>query len=591
MNAREVFRPVRLLLILGGVLAAMGWRADALGQVPSQLFTPGRSFSMDDNVVTSVVFSWYTSTGGQISGPWIPLGGRASWDGGVEFWQDQIKQIMAANIDVIYVHTIPHMTTQRGNMLTGLEELRRQGYQTPQIAPFLDSAIIWNSFRPPADLSTAEGKNAYVNEFKAFYHQYYSTSSDPYADSALFTIDARPVLNTYVLPARLINSDSFSRSDLESRLAAEYGGTRPTFNNGVYMTGNHEFDWQDESFVQYGSNSYHSKRTFNDRKVITVKPGYWDQNIRDPGAFLPRNGGDPYRDAWDYVRDVKDGGWSVDGETYAQPVHRVSIESWNEYDEGSGIYAGDAGEPYVAPSNTSGNTDTWSNTGDPWEYIKTTAEGARHFNDTPDRDASILYHDMPAVMNAGETRTVHVVVRNEGDLSWTAVQNFKFGQKEHLQDEVLFGPARHLMDDTQNEIPIYGGAFRGRPITFEVELVAPSMLGDHLTHWGMLQEHVAWFGEELVVPITVVPAGDLNQDGFVGQKDLDVVLSAWGSRPPNDLRADPDGNGLVAQGDLDYILDCWGQGTPPPYPVPEPAAVAMLAICGLALLRRKPKSR
>ena len=33
--------------------------------------------------------------------PWVPLGGRASWDNSVGFWQQQIKQMMMANIDVL----------------------------------------------------------------------------------------------------------------------------------------------------------------------------------------------------------------------------------------------------------------------------------------------------------------------------------------------------------------------------------------------------------------------------------------------------------------------------------------------------------
>ena len=85
--------------------------------------------------------------------------------------------------------------------------------------------------------------------------------------------------------------------------------------------------------------------------------------------------------------------------------------------------------------------------------------------------------------------------------------------------------------------------------------------------------------------------GDLNEDVFVGQADLDIVLGNWGQAvPPADPRADPSGDNFVGQDDLDTVLGDWGQGTLPPS-VPEPATVAMLAVCGLALLRRRPKSR
>ena len=92
--------------------------------------------------------------------------------------------------------------------------------------------------------------------------------------------------------------------------------------------------------------------------------------------------------------------------------------------------------------------------------------------------------------------------------------------------------------------------------------------------------------------LELIPAfdGDLNDDGFCGQDDLDIVLAAWGTSPPSDPRADPSGDNFVGQDDLDTVLGDWGQGTLPPS-VPEPATVAMLAVCGLALLRRRPKSR
>ena len=54
----------------------------------------------------------------------------------------------------------------------------------------------------------------------------------------------------------------------------------------------------------------------------------------------------------------------------------MNIESWNEYDEGSGIYRANSGPPFIKPEAGNTATDTWSATNDPLQYIKTTAAGA-----------------------------------------------------------------------------------------------------------------------------------------------------------------------------------------------------------------------
>ena len=64
-------------------------------------------------------------------------------------------------------------------------------------------------------------------------------------------------------------------------------------------------------------------------------------------------------------------------------TRRVYLESWNEYDEGSGMYAASPGPPYILPGSGNTNTDVWSLANDPYEYIKTTARGAAAFNDWP----------------------------------------------------------------------------------------------------------------------------------------------------------------------------------------------------------------
>jgi hypothetical protein len=62
--------------------------------------------------------------------------------------------------------------------------------------------------------------------------------------------------------------------------------------------------------------------------------------------------------------------------------------------------------------------------------------------------------------------------------------------------------------------------------------------------------------------------GDLNGDGFVGQGDLNIVLSQWGKGAPphdpiTDPRADANHDNFVGQGDLNIVLADWGKGTLP----------------------------
>jgi len=60
--------------------------------------------------------------------------------------------------------------------------------------------------------------------------------------------------------------------------------------------------------------------------------------MRLPGSirvssFFPRNGGTDYRSAWAGLNKDKAG---TGGKL---PIYHVCVESWNEYDKGTGIYA------------------------------------------------------------------------------------------------------------------------------------------------------------------------------------------------------------------------------------------------------------
>ncbi len=486
--------PRKACLLFGLISVFLGFAASFLqAQTASGLFAPSPSFSSTNHLVSVSVFQWFTTDGGQLTGPWRPVEGRSNWTGTTNFWRIQIQQMMAANFDMLYVHLIPSSEQQRVNLFQALNQVRREGWNVPKVAPFLDPIITWNQ-QPQVNVATPAGKEEFVNQYIRWFNQYYSVNQDVYADDYLARIDGRPVLDTWHVKFNLTNLSSLTRADVESRLRAAFASNHPLFTNGIYMVttalNDPTFRWADEKVPQFEVNEYSHGASWARLNALQLKGGYWDQNIRNPGDFLARGGGVFYSNAWNQVSRAF--------------YRRVYVESWNEYDEGTGIYAANPGAPYVRNGSGNTNSDTWSATGDPYEYIKTTARGASTFNDWPERDAKILWHNLPNRMLPGETRTVQVIVRNEGDAKWSQASGYRFGQKEFL-DPTLFGSARYPIDDTQDNIPTYGGIFRGRPKTFSLSLRAPSTPGLYTNHWSMLQGDTNWFGQELVQEILVDP--------------------------------------------------------------------------------------
>jgi PEP-CTERM motif len=83
--------------------------------------------------------------------------------------------------------------------------------------------------------------------------------------------------------------------------------------------------------------------------------------------------------------------------------------------------------------------------------------------------------------------------------------------------------------------------------------------------------------------------GDLDGDGFVGIADLNIILGNWNQNvPPGDPLADLSGDGFVGIADLNVVLGNWNAGTPPAASaVPEPATLGLIALGGLAMLKRR----
>lgn len=459
------------------------------------LLTSGSYFDLSSHVVSTSFFHWYGANTGQVSGPWMPIEGRENWTGDVEFFKTMIKQAMAANIDVFYVHLIPHMEQQRINLFQALYELRELGWDVPKVCPFFDSLITCDLIGHNIDVGTEAGKNELVSHYIRFYEQYYSKNKDEYADDYIYTIDEKVVLNTWHVHLNIENYQLLFRGDVSSRLSASLARDHSIFYNGIYMITTADsptFTFADEKVHQFEVHEYYIEKSHNSIVSAQIKPGYWDQNVRNPGYILKRNGGSKYTNAWNQV-DAS--------------VNRIYIESFNEYDEGSGIYAAKTDTIYRVGGNTS--TDTWSALNDPYDYIKTTAIGAANFNDNSQLDSKIVWHNIPEEMFPGDTINAKVVVRNYGNEKWSNAKNFKFGQQE---GDVKFGLGSYLINDTQNEIPIYGGIFRGRTVIFNMEIISPETEGVYPVKWSMLQDEAEWFGELLEMNITVSLTINIEQN-------------------------------------------------------------------------------
>ena len=482
--------------------------SNIFAQEPEDLMWDDPYFVSASHVVATSFFHWYGVNPdgvqtGQYQGPWVPIEGRENWTGDAEFFKRMVKQAMAANIDVLYVHLIPFMEQQRINLFQALFELRQEGYAVPKVAPFLDPIITYSS-GGNTDLSTTAGKDFFADQYIRFFEQYYSQNTDDYADDFLYSIDDSVVLDTWHISENLTNYDLFTRFDLESRLEDALTLDHPIFYGGIHMVTtaiSPTFNFTDERVHQFEVHEYYIEKSHNGIVSAQIKPGYWDQNIRPDGYLLERDGGSHYTTAWNNI-----------GST----VKRIYIESFNEYDEGSGIFAAKPDVIFRTALNPT-NTDTWSNTDDPYEYIKTTAIGAANFNDDAALDAKVLWDNIPNEMYPGDTYNVIVVMRNEGNTQWNDANNFKFGQQD--SDSTIFGDNRFLIDDSQNEIPEYGGVFNGRPITFNIQLEAPTTEASYVNHYGMLQEGVAWIGEILERTITVTVTADR---GTLGVDDFNL---------------------------------------------------------------------
>jgi T5SS/PEP-CTERM-associated repeat protein len=110
-------------------------------------------------------------------------------------------------------------------------------------------------------------------------------------------------------------------------------------------------------------------------------------------------------------------------------------------------------------------------------------------------------------------------------------------------------------------------------------------------YWLEYQYQGPFVGYTLITVGTPVEnlAADLDGDGFVGIADLNLILGNWNANVTQGdlLSGDPSGDGFVGIDDLNQVLGNWNAGTPLAVnTTPEPATFSLLALAGVAMLRR-----
>jgi len=212
-----------------------------------------------------------------------------------------------------------------------------------------------------------------------------------------------------------------------------------------------------------------------------------------------------------------------------------------------------------------------------FDYFITDASGDATFDFEATSSYHVLWKTSQEAPGAGDgptkARTFEVTLPDPAgayDTAYAETAEEIFGEWERLPaGDVKLDPGTYTADFLLTEESFHGGGLAGG--------------------WASAMGAEATF--------TIVPGpGDIDSNGVVGLGDFSLFTSAYGSAaggPGWNAPADIDDNGYVGLADFSYFTALYGtsysyaSGGSDDGSVPEPAAVALAAAAGLALLKRR----
>lgn len=277
--------------------------------------------------VGPIYFSWFgiNKAGGpkgQFYSPWVPADGRLSWDGSVKFHARHLKHIMRAKFNMIWAVDIDGYAREQDNLNAAVLLRKEKGKPYPKVAPYFAAG----SFPCRECPKRFDGKRD-RDKFFDIMTRWFDAFFEVLPEEDLVWIDDKVLIGLWWIPGAESAPPDFFLI-MNNRLRARYGFEAYWSINFTFeRTHPDELNWTFATTDNFKA---------NDNGNIDLLTGFWPPGNQNPDNFAPRYGGKSYTEAWDRaIRLVS--GINCDGSA-SPPPQRITVVSYNELTEGSGLY-------------------------------------------------------------------------------------------------------------------------------------------------------------------------------------------------------------------------------------------------------------